>query len=453
VFNVIPALSHSLECIRTCLSDFVLVVSKEQATHLKAKYLCQKAYENKSPSITMKKIAFCILLLFGMGCTEEISTKLTVSEQLDPQVSISILDKYFNEITIQQVGEYLNLVPVNIAPETKYTFRITSIDRNIILPEKYAFTSNEKENTAMNRYQEVKCDFPLGEYYAELIQIDGNKGTIISRKSFRVITGAVAKIQNEGIGVNLCKGFFGEKLYACFYNIAEINNCNQTTGGELDFCYADLKEMLKLVETQKSCPTSPPTKECVLDELQKVRCNKEGTDNITDCIENYVSAKLKNETDASCPQEGKEKIDCIMGLAKDANRAELCDPIRNIDSVFVDFCYNEVAIKTGDISLCRGPPKSIGGCRAMVNNDWTECQRITCDMSCPFEDLETQKDYCVEGTGILMRDASICEHVNNSDLKNFCLGLVNQDVLACEKITVSEYRESCKDQVTRPNQH
>ncbi|PJA22185.1 hypothetical protein COX58_02705, partial [archaeon CG_4_10_14_0_2_um_filter_Archaea_38_6] len=107
---------------------------------------------------------------------------------------------------------------------------------------------------------------------------------------------------------------------------------------------------------------------------------------------------------------------CVSNIAVEFRKVNVCDKLYGIfndTGAGYGECLLNYAIITGDVSACEhaGMPKSRGFCKAKVAGDWTECRKITCDISCAMESLETQQDLCIQWYAIETRNASLCNEI------------------------------------------
>lgn len=102
----------------------------------------------------------------------------------------------------------------------------------------------------------------------------------------------------------------------------------------------------------------------------------------------------------------------------------------NITTMGYEECVRAYALTTGDILACdlTGMPKSRGFCKAKATKDWTECRKITCDISCAMEGLETQQDLCIQWYAIENRNATLCNEIKSTaySMKDICLNLTKE---------------------------
>jgi len=120
---------------------------------------------------------------------------------------------------------------------------------------------------------------------------------------------------------------------------------------------------------------------------------------------------------------------CVGEVAKEQNDWKQCMSLPMIGmGPGVCECLTQFSMKNGNLSLCEqcSMPKEKGYCRAMVTNDWTECQRITCDFTCSMESEQTQKDLCTQWMGINQRNVTICGQIQNEQYRNQCLDLIEK---------------------------
>ena len=121
---------------------------------------------------------------------------------------------------------------------------------------------------------------------------------------------------------------------------------------------------------------------------------------------------------------------CAADAAVSLNDPGICDMIYAAFNVpnLQDDCIMEYVYSTGDISACdkTSMPKVRGFCRAKATKDWTECVKITCDVSCSIEDLDTQKDLCTLWYATENGNVSLCEEVKSSNYKDICVNMLTQ---------------------------
>ncbi len=93
-------------------------------------------------------------------------------------------------------------------------------------------------------------------------------------------------------------------------------------------------------------------------------------------------------------------------------------------------CIINYAIITRDTSVCdnAGMPKSRGFCKAKVTGDWTECRKVSCDISCSMEKLETQQDLCILWYATENRNSTLCNEIKSTEynMKEICLNMTAQ---------------------------
>jgi len=119
---------------------------------------------------------------------------------------------------------------------------------------------------------------------------------------------------------------------------------------------------------------------------------------------------------------------CAAKVGVEIEDTYVCDilfKLFNDTGVGFGECIMNYAITTGNTSVCdnAGMPKSRGFCKTKVTGDWTECKKVSCDLSCKFESLETQQDLCISWYAIENRNASLCEEIKSSayNMKEGCL--------------------------------
>lgn len=116
--------------------------------------------------------------------------------------------------------------------------------------------------------------------------------------------------------------------------------------------------------------------------------------------------------------------ECVANIAVEFNRVDVCKRLYGIFNITnSDNCIQNYAIATNDTSTCdlMSMPKSKGFCKAKVTNNWIECKKISCDLSCAIESLETQQDLCIQWYAIENRNVSLCNEIKSQDLKTICL--------------------------------
>ena len=141
----------------------------------------------------------CLLLtsLILSGCCDILTPKppnglnLTVSERLDPSVSVFVLGS--NQTRITSIENYSMFFPQQSGlPEgTEYGFRVTYGGGWVAMPVYEAFKAKTPEQIGQdgmetgNRYYR---DLRGGKYVIELLTINGDKGTVVAKMDFSSIT-------------------------------------------------------------------------------------------------------------------------------------------------------------------------------------------------------------------------------------------------------------------------
>jgi hypothetical protein len=120
--------------------------------------------------------------------------------------------------------------------------------------------------------------------------------------------------------------------------------------------------------------------------------------------------------------------ECVTNIAVKFGKVDMCGRSYKIFNITnTDDCIRNYAITTKDTSVCdlTGMPKSRGFCKAKVTNNWIECRKISCDISCAMESLETQQDLCIQWYAIENRNASLCNEINSQaySMKEICFNL------------------------------
>ena len=119
---------------------------------------------------------------------------------------------------------------------------------------------------------------------------------------------------------------------------------------------------------------------------------------------------------------------CAAKIGVEQENIYACDTLFKLfNNTNFDECVTEYAITEGNASICdyTGMPKSRGFCKAKVTKDWTECRKISCDISCMMASLETQQDLCIQWYAIENRNASLCSEIESQayNMKEICLNL------------------------------
>jgi hypothetical protein len=161
-------------------------------------------------------------------------------------------------------------------------------------------------------------------------------------------------------------------------------------------------------------------------ELERAKLEKAVVDNCSRLLDEPV-------VDANgWSREGKIG-ECVGKVGTEFRNPDACGlvyPLFNLTMFGYEDCIRGYAITTGDISACdlTGMPKSRGFCKAKATKDWTECRKITCDISCAMEGLETQQDLCIQWYAIENRDAALCNEITSTayDMKEICLNITGK---------------------------
>jgi hypothetical protein len=128
-------------------------------------------------------------------------------------------------------------------------------------------------------------------------------------------------------------------------------------------------------------------------------------------------------------REGKI-AECVARIAAEFWNPDACGlvyPLFNLTTFGYEDCIRAYALATGDVSACdiTGMPKTRGFCKAKATKDWTECRKITCDISCSMEGLDIQQDLCIQWYAIETRNADLCNEITSTayDMKEVCLNI------------------------------
>jgi|GEM_PF-4040603 len=122
---------------------------------------------------------------------------------------------------------------------------------------------------------------------------------------------------------------------------------------------------------------------------------------------------------------------CVASVGIELKNSDVCDLVFKLfNATNSDECFTEYAIIAKDALVCdnTGMPKSRGFCKAKVTKDWTECQKVTCDISCYMEALETQQDLCIQWYAIETRNADLCNEIKSEayNMKTICLNIITK---------------------------
>lgn len=123
-------------------------------------------------------------------------------------------------------------------------------------------------------------------------------------------------------------------------------------------------------------------------------------------------------------------VDCVANIAVNFSKVDICGRLYRIFNITTeDYCITNYAITTKDTSVCdlTSMPKSRGFCKAKVTNNWIECKKISCDISCTMENLETQQDLCIQWYAIENRDATLCNEIKDQAYKEICLNIATSN--------------------------
>jgi hypothetical protein len=143
----------------------------------------------------------------------------------------------------------------------------------------------------------------------------------------------------------------------------------------------------------------------------------------------FIGAEAAEYVPVRGPGENSTLYACVRRIALERNDAGICRLMLQLyapnRSVFaVSDCIFDMALGTGNLSLCEQMPttrQDVGLCRALIKNDWQECQRIQCDATCAIYSLDMQKDGCVKLYAIAKLDRAICDHIQGAGTRQSCL--------------------------------
>ncbi len=119
---------------------------------------------------------------------------------------------------------------------------------------------------------------------------------------------------------------------------------------------------------------------------------------------------------------------CVAKIGVERKSIDPCNLLFKLFNVTnSDECIASYAITTGDASVCdhNSMPKSRGFCKARATKDWTECRKISCDISCAMEGLDIQQDFCIQWYAIENRNANLCNEIKGTayNMKAICLDI------------------------------
>lgn len=182
---------------------------------------------------------------------------------------------------------------------------------------------------------------------------------------------------------------------------------------------------------------------------------------LSGCVEQQQSMEACKEL------KQEDRIECITDVAKSDKNASICDEIEDVHNR--DFCITEVAQKTGETALCDKTSsiyeangkwdcvrwvaymnRNVALCEEIPTasrwrdqcfkdavgiwpHDYTLCNKVI-DM--------TERDWCLSYAGRLRSDISLCEQVNDSDLRNLCAAVVTKNPSLCEDLAYLS-KENC----------
>ncbi|MFH0829916.1 MAG: hypothetical protein V1887_02020 [Candidatus Aenigmatarchaeota archaeon] len=124
---------------------------------------------------------------------------------------------------------------------------------------------------------------------------------------------------------------------------------------------------------------------------------------------------------------------CVAKIAAEFRNPGACNLVYqlfNSTTFGEEDCIRAYALATGDVSVCdlTGMPKTKGFCKAKATRDWTQCRKITCDISCAMENIDIQQDLCIQWYAIENRDTALCNEIKSTEygMKGICLNLTAQ---------------------------
>jgi hypothetical protein len=184
-------------------------------------------------------------------------------------------------------------------------------------------------------------------------------------------------------------------------------------------------------------------------------CESVTTNSLKDSCFSLIAT---DKQDASLCEKVERKDNVITCRAAVTGSVSLCEKID--DTLSQTQCVNEVAKTQKDVGVCTNLPNDNDYNRricltkaAVENTDPALCEQI-CENPSPTETnsdaatCETAKDAwrdsCFMKVGIVSSTESVCEKVYASDKRNYCLGLVKEDISYCSNITSNEsYAYNC----------
>lgn len=113
--------------------------------------------------------------------------------------------------------------------------------------------------------------------------------------------------------------------------------------------------------------------------------------------------------------DGEQKAVCTASVKGDSS---ICDSITGYKK---DSCYQLVALKTKDRSICEKAPNK-NDCLVFVAADYRDCEIVQGSI---------EKDYCYYYVGVKTKDASACNYVIDEELSGFCSIILKKDTSLC----------------------
>lgn len=319
----------------------------------------------------------CLLLLTGCcGLCGFISNQplpplnVTISESLNPEYGVYVVDRSGKEITKLRQQEYFFPVQRGLPDGTAYGFRLLRADRSMAVSLNEQFISGPISNgLGYELGAQQFNDFPAGKYMVELVVIEGQQGTIVARSDFTLFDPIVVPEESKNVLVENCSEYLPKQGN---YSLSKDED-----GRQLIDCASQLAAALN--DTQVCRAVEPyfggdmwARESCMVDMADK-NGNLEYCGGLYRAVDRAICRAKRLNSGAECLNMN----DCDFYWS--------CDEQKQV-------CLQNFALGAKDAALCR----------ELKNDDY--------------------RNRCL---GMVLLDKSYCEQVSDNESRASCIGYVD----------------------------
>lgn len=289
------------------------------------------------------------LFLSGMRRTPPQGLELNVSENLNPNATVFVLDQFRKTITSIETNDDFFPQQKGLAEGTVYGFRVMDENNVLIMPVYESFIAQGPDWTGWEIGGRYYYGLLPGNYSVELLVIENDTGIIIARTNLSSFSLYEQRAGIEKKVADNCSYLLAEPVIDAdgWSRETKIGKCAASVGVEIEDTY--VCEILFKVFNDSGVGFG----ECILSYAII-------SENISICDQagmpksrGFCKAKVTNDwtqcrnvsCDSSCPFESLDtQIDlCISWYAVETRNATLCNEIKSNEYNMKEACFNITA--------------------------------------------------------------------------------------------------------------